>query len=95
MTPLREFVWIWVHYVLLRALLAAHDSLAWLHWLLCEPLSSALTGSLQAYCLSTVTTAWKWIHERLGLLYEHLLFNTYTDRVVWMPNIDYSPLGYQ
>ena len=95
MAPLHGLFTIWGYYSLLRFLLAVHDQLAILHWLLTEPFPDMLMGSLHSYCLVMIFLIWEWTHNKLFYLQEFLLTDTYANEFVWIPEIDFSPLGYQ
>ena len=95
MAPLQGLVLMWRDYLILGLLLAFHDQLALIHWFLSEPFPVELMGTLHSYCLVMVFLLWNWSHNKLFYLQEFLITDTYASEFVWIPEIDFSPLGYK
>ena len=93
MAPVQGLFWLWMWYVILRLLLLARYLLELIHLSLSE-LPLWTTGTLHSYALFTVYLIWHWVHHWLFHLEEYLRADTYAECFLWIPDIEYSPLGY-
>ena len=89
----RGYVCIWAWYLLLRGLLSIRHELEVIHLWMGE-LPVWLMGSVHSYTMCALFLVWEQVHTALFHVDTYLRYETCAEDFLWIPKIEYSPIGY-
>ena len=84
---------IWAWYVTLRTLLVIRYYLETLHLWVSEMPIWAI-GSAHSYTMYILFLIWEHVNLTLFHVDNYLRYETYAEEFLWMPRIQYNPIGY-